>query len=286
MMTATKRTDCAEYGRTTQRALRPLKSCRKPRYRHFFAVQSRRPHVYSALAVQFTKRIDSKKYFMRNSFVRESESFLRHHHLKLLVLFFGVFGPLVVFGQLAEDVLEKEAFSFDRPVLIFMHSHATQAVDTVMVFITRIGSASVLVPLNILVFSLLLYRKRRTEALFWTLAVVGAATLNFIAKHAFARIRPDLWTSISPETTFSFPSGHAMNSMAVVTALVVLLWDTHWRNFMIVTGLCFILLVGSSRIYLGVHYPSDVLAAWSASFAWVVGLASFFKEKWSKYVPS
>lgn len=223
---------------------------------------------------------------MKNSFVRTSEFFLRHHYLKLLVLFFGVFTPLIVFGHFAEGVLEHEVFSFDRPVLMFMHSHATQILDVFMVFFTRVGSAPVLVPFNILVFLLLVYRKRRRESLFWALAVVGAAVLNFIAKHVFARIRPDLWTSISPEVTYSFPSGHAMNSMAVMTALVLLTWDTRWRGLMMVAGACFILLVGLSRIYLGVHYPSDILAGWVASFAWVVGLASVFTDRWGKRVPS
>ena len=225
-------------------------------------------------------------HFMKNSFVSTSKFFLRHHYAKLLVLFFGVFTPLIVFGHLAEDVLEHEVFSFDRPILMFMHSHATEALDMLMVFFTRIGSSLVLVPLNILVFSLLIYQKRRKEALFWIFAVMGAALLNFIAKHAFARIRPDLWISISPEVTYSFPSGHAMNSMAVMTALVLLAWDTRWRGLMMVTGACFILLVGSSRIYLGVHYPSDILAGWLASSAWVVGLASVFTDRWGKRVPS
>lgn len=223
---------------------------------------------------------------MKNSFVGTTESFLRHHYLKLLILFFGVFAPLIVFGHFAEDVIEQEVFFFDRPILMFMHSHATQVLDMVMVFITRVGSSLVLIPLNILVFSLLIYRRRRRDALFWALAVVGASVINFIAKHAFARVRPDLWTSISPEVTYSFPSGHAMNSMAVITALVVLAWNTRWRNLMMVAGVCFILLVGSSRIYLGVHYPSDILAGWAASFAWVVGLASVFTDKWHKRVPS
>jgi membrane-associated phospholipid phosphatase len=223
---------------------------------------------------------------MKNSFVGTTESFLRHHYSKLLVLFFGVFAPLIVFGHFAEDVIEQEVFFFDRPILMFMHSHATQVLDMVMVFITRVGSSLVLIPLNILGFWLLIYRRRRRDALFWALAVVGASVINFIAKHAFARVRPDLWTSISPEVTYSFPSGHAMNSMAVMTALVVLAWNTRWRNLMMVAGVCFILLVGSSRIYLGVHYPSDILAGWAASFAWVVGLASVFTDKWHKRVPS
>ena len=154
---------------------------------------------------------------MKNSFVSTSKSFLRHHYAKMLVLFFGVFTSLIVFGHLAEDVLEHEVFSFDRPILMFMHSHATEALDMLMIFISRTGSSVVLVPLNILVFSMLIYQKRQKEALFWIFAVVGAALLNFMAKHAFARIRPDLWISISPEVTYSFPSGHAMNSMAVMT---------------------------------------------------------------------
>lgn len=222
---------------------------------------------------------------MKNLFLVTSKSFLRHHYLTLLVLFFGVFTPLVVFGNLAEDVLENEVFSFDRPVLMFMHNHATQILDMVMIFFTRVGSALVLVPINILVFSLLIYRKRGREALFWVLAVMGAALLNFIAKHAFVRIRPDLWISIAPEVTYSFPSGHAMNSLATIAALIVLAWDTRWRSLMMAAGACFILLVGLSRIYLGVHYPSDVMAAWSASFAWVVGLASVLTDRWSRRVP-
>jgi len=223
---------------------------------------------------------------MNNSFVSTSKSFLRHHYTKMLALFFGVFTPLIVFGHLAEDVLEHEIFSFDRPVLMFMHSHATGALDMLMIFISHTGSSVVLVPLNILVFSMLIYQKRQKEALFWIFAVVGAALLNFMAKHAFARIRPDLWISISPEVTYSFPSGHAMNSMAVMTGLVLLAWDTRWRGLMMVISVCFILLVGLSRIYLGVHYPSDILAGWLASSAWVVGLASVFTDRWGKRVPS
>ncbi len=223
---------------------------------------------------------------MKNSFLGTSRSLLRQHYLKLSALFFGVIAPLVMFGDLAEDVLEKEAFFFDRPILMFMHSHATQVLDMVMVFITRVGSAVVLVPLNILVFGLLIYQKRRRDALFWALAVMGATVLNFIAKHAFARMRPDLWMSILPEPTYSFPSGHAMNSTAVMTALVVLAWNTRWRDLILAVGACFILLVGLSRIYLGVHYPSDIMAGWAASFAWVIGLACVLTDKWSNRVPS
>ncbi|MDB5856250.1 MAG: phosphoesterase PA-phosphatase related protein [Herminiimonas sp.] len=140
------------------------------------------------------------------------------------------------------------------------------------------GSAYSLVPLNVLIFAFLVLKRRRGAAAFWLLVVAGAALLNLIAKHAFLRTRPTLWSSISPEITYSFPSGHAMNTMAVVVALTVLLWNTSWRKVTLATGACFVLLVGLSRMYLGVHYPSDILAGWAASCFWVLGLTIVSKR--------
>jgi len=116
-------------------------------------------------------------------------------------------------------------------------------------------------------------RRRRGDAFFWGLAVGGAALLNVAAKYSFGRSRPDYWLSIAPETTFSFPSGHAMQTMALVAALVVLVWPTKARWPVLILGGSFVLLVGLSRVYLGVHYPSDIVAGWAAASAWVVGLS-------------
>jgi membrane-associated phospholipid phosphatase len=198
---------------------------------------------------------------------------LRIHWLRLLVLFSGVLIPLYVFGELAEDVAEHESFFFDQPILLFLHSHATLILDQIMLFFSRVGYSFGVIPLDILIPLLLLWRRRWGDALFWILAVGGAAVLNLAAKQLFGRIRPDLWLSLAPETTFSFPSGHAMGSMALVAALIVLVWPTSWRWPAIILGGLFVFLVGLSRIYLGVHYPSDILAGWAASLAWVVGVS-------------
>jgi membrane-associated phospholipid phosphatase len=213
------------------------------------------------------------------------ESWLHLHWVKLVVLFIGVLVPLWLFGSLAEDVVEHEVFFFDRPILLFLHSHASPVLDAVMVFFTKAGSALVLVPFNVMVFIILMRRCNRAAASFWALAVAGAALLNLLAKHAFARTRPDLWISILPETTFSFPSGHAMQSMAVAAALTLLAWPTQGRWGALVLGTCFVFLVGMSRVYLGVHYPSDILGGWAASLSWVIGLSILFKGRLARKAP-
>jgi undecaprenyl-diphosphatase len=198
---------------------------------------------------------------------------LRRRQWLLLVLFVGVLIPLFVFGELAEDVAEREQFFFDDPILLFMHRQATPWLDNAMLFFSLIGDRFGVIPADIGIMLLLLWRRRWGDALFWSLAVGGAAVLNLAAKQSFGRIRPELWLSIAPEKTFSFPSGHAMESMAFVAALAVLTWPTRWRWPVLLLGSLFVLLVGLSRVYLGVHYPSDIVAGWAASLAWVLGVS-------------
>ena len=207
------------------------------------------------------------------------------HRLRLLVLFVGVLIPLSVFGVLAEEVLDQESFFFDVPILLFMYTHATPVLDLMMIFFSLLGYRFGVIPIGLLVLLLFVRRRRWGDALFWGLAVGGAGVLNFAAKQSFERIRPNLWLSIAPETTYSFPSGHAMGSMALVAALVVLLWPTRWRWLTLLVGSFFVLMVGLSRVYLGVHYPSDIVAGWTASLAWVVGVSVVLYGRLTKPTP-
>jgi membrane-associated phospholipid phosphatase len=199
--------------------------------------------------------------------------FVRARWKLLLLLFFGVGLPLVAFGDLAEDVYDRGGIGWDEPILRYVHHHSSPARDAAMTFISDIGHLYGVVPLAVLIVVGLLVARRRGNALFFAVAMVGAGTLNRSAKMFFRRDRPDLWLSPSPEHTYSFPSGHAMGSMAFVAALAVLAWPTRWRWWAIVLGGVFTGLVGFSRVYLGVHFPSDVVAGWSASLAWVLGLS-------------
>ena len=198
-------------------------------------------------------------------------AFLRARWKRLLFAFAGLLLPLWGFGELAEDVREAEAFPFDAPILRFAHGIAYDGFDRAFLLSSKLGYEWGVVPFDVLlVLALALSRKLR-EGLFAGIALIGSALLNLGAKQLFARERPSLWESIAPESTFSFPSGHAMGSITLALVLVLLAWHTRWRWWVALPMAAFTLMVGLSRVYLGVHYPSDILAGWAVAFAWAVG---------------
>lgn len=190
---------------------------------------------------------------------------------RFVLLFAGVLLPLAGFVALAEEVHELEAFYFDAPLLWRMHDVARPSLDAAFVLISRIGYQWGVIPADILIVLVLLVRRRWREASFAALSFAGSALLNIASKQFFQRDRPTLWESIAPESTYSFPSGHAMGSMTLAAVLVLLAWNTRWRWPVLAFGVLFAGAVSLSRVYLGVHYPSDILAGWCAALVWVVG---------------
>ena len=180
--------------------------------------------------------------------------------------------PLILLAELAEDVWRREGFAWDLEVLRFMHDRQGPVLDVPMVALSIVGGAVGLVVVVTGLVVALGRRGRRADAVFLVIAVGGAAVIEFVAKLAFARPRPDLWDSGWHAVGYSFPSGHAMSSTALAVALASLAWGTRWRWWAVGGGALFALGVGVSRVYLGVHYPSDVLAGWCAGLAWVSGL--------------
>ena len=208
---------------------------------------------------------------------RFGAAFLRVHWVRLLLVFAGIGLPLWGFGELVDELREGEVFFFDEPVLNFAHDMARAGFDRFFMFASDLGYHGVIVADALLVV-LLVIRRRMREGLFAALATVGSMLLNIGAKHVFGRVRPSLWESIAPETSFSFPSGHAMGSITLAWVVVLLWWHLHdppwrtWRWPVTVLAFAFVLAVGLSRIYLGVHYPSDILAGWAAASVWTVGM--------------
>ena len=196
--------------------------------------------------------------------------FLRERWRRLLLLFAGLLLPLWGFGALAEELHEGEVFAFDAPLLLFARDLASHGFDRIFVSISALGYEWGVVPVDLVLIAWLGLKRWKREGLFAGLALGGSALLNLATKQWFARERPSLWASIAPETTYSFPSGHAMGSMTLASVAVMLAWHTRWRVPVSLAGMAFVLLVGMSRVYLGVHYPSDILAGWCAAGAWSV----------------
>lgn len=202
--------------------------------------------------------------------------FLRVHGWRLLLVFAGVLLPLWIFGALVDTLHDGQVFPFDVPLLEAMHAMASGTLNRVFLLFTELGYAWGVIPVDVVLVLVLVLRRHRREGLFAAMSIIGSLLLNLAAKHSFARVRPDLWTSIRPETTYSFPSGHAMGSMTLAMVLVLLCWSVRtswgwgWRWPVSLLAAAFVVMVGLSRIYLGVHYPSDILAGWTAASAWVV----------------
>jgi undecaprenyl-diphosphatase len=162
-------------------------------------------------------------------------------------------------------------------VLEFLHAHASPALDRLAIIASDIGYAWGVLPFDVVFVLVLAWRRHLRESLFAAIALLGSALLNVGAKHSFARVRPDLWLSIAPEHTYSFPSGHAMGSMTLALTLLFLCWSSRtrwgssWRWVVAAFGALFAVWVGWARVYLGVHYPSDILAGWCAAAVWTAG---------------
>ena len=204
--------------------------------------------------------------------VSYSAKFLSKHGWRLVPLFLGLLVPALLFASLVEEYREDGIFFFDKPVLLWLHAQTTPTLDKVTVLLSDIGYLWGVVPFNVALLALLVVRKHYREGLFFALSVAGSALLNLAAKVHYARVRPDLWEQIVDEHSFSFPSGHAMGSATLATALVLLAWRTKWHWPVLVLMPLFALLVGLSRMYLGVHYPSDILAGFAIAIAWVFGM--------------
>ena len=204
--------------------------------------------------------------------VRAGGSLLRRHGWRLALLFTGLLLPLWGFAELADEVREGAGFPFDEPILLAANELARAGLDRLFLLFSALGYQFGVVPADIALVLLLALRRRYRESVFAAVAAGGSGLLNVVAKQVFARERPSLWELIAPEHNYSFPSGHAMGSMTLAMVLVLLAWPTRWRWPVVVAMGVFVPMVGLSRVYLGVHYPSDILAGWAAASAWAVGV--------------
>jgi len=199
-----------------------------------------------------------------------SQTFKKYKVVQLIIASALFWIPVIIFSKLADELIENEPIGLDKLILTWIHSQATPFLDGVFLFFTTIGNIEYILPVTILIVVYLLHKKQRLNALIVSFGVGGAALSNIILKIIFHRDRPNLWHSFIIETGYSFPSGHAMMSCALLLCIIIILWTTRLRWLSLIIGLPTVGLIGISRLYLGVHYPTDVLAGWSVSFVWIM----------------
>jgi len=197
--------------------------------------------------------------------------------LHLTVGLLAAAGCLWLFGGLVEDLLTGDPIvRFDRVVDDYLHAHATPPLTTFFLIVTALGSIEAIVLLGVIVAAILAWGRRWVFLGSWLAAVAGSAVLNHLLKVLFARPRPHFEHPLLVETSYSFPSGHAMESFVVygMLAYFAVLALRSWESR--VAAVCgaalLVVLIGFSRMYLGVHYLSDVLAGYAAGGVWLSAL--------------
>ena len=177
------------------------------------------------------------------------------------------------FAELADKVIEGESRRFDRAVLLWIHAHSPEWLDGPMRLVTALGYGQVVLPLLAAVVFVFYLKGWSLSATLLLVSTVGSFLLTTVLKGVFERARPELFDTGYTAPFYSFPSGHAAVAVGFYGTLTFIL-AYRLRGFarwaVVVCGVLLVLLIGFSRLYLGVHYPTDVLAGFLAAPLWVI----------------
>lgn len=180
---------------------------------------------------------------------------------------------LALFLFMAKTVFIDHNNTLDTVAFAFAESHTSEAFTSFMVFITFFASRNFLIFGSVaLALFFMFFKKHRWYSVKVPVIAAGSSLLNQGMKLLFDRPRPA--TAFYEQPGFSFPSGHAMIGSAFYGLLIYLAWtnvkDKRWRWFLVLLLSIWVLLIGYSRVYLHVHYASDVIAGWSAGFIFLI----------------
>jgi undecaprenyl-diphosphatase len=199
----------------------------------------------------------------------------------LLITLLLIGAALFAFFRLASEVAEGDTMALDRAILLGLRDPGDPAtpigpnwLPEAMTNLTAFGSVTVLLLVCAASIVYLLIGRRPRTALFVFAATAGGMALAGLLKLVYARPRPILVPHLVDVTSSSFPSGHATDSAIVYLTLAALLARTvpqpALRTTIIGAAILLTLLIGASRVYLGVHWPSDVVAGWTLGAAWAI----------------
>ena len=188
---------------------------------------------------------------------------------------------IYVVAQISDEVLDKEAFLFDETILLSIHSFANPTLDVVMRSITRFNDPSTVVVIAVIVLGILLWRRYYSEAQIFVVDCLGGVILSYGLKSVFGKARPALWESAIKDPSFSYPSGHALGSTVLYGFLAYLI-ATRYPQFswlIYAVAVCLIGAIGLSRLYLGVHWPTDIIGGYGIGFLWLTLCITMLKLK-------
>lgn len=208
---------------------------------------------------------------------------------RILLVFLVVAGGLLLLGKAAAEVIEGDTLGFDRAVLLFLRQTGDPTTPVgpawlrqVMIDVTALGSLAVLTIVTTFAAGYLIAARKPALAGFMVGSVVGGALISTLLKALYARTRPDLVAHLVGTDSASFPSGHAMNSAVTYLTLAVLLSRAEKsvavRRFLISMAIALTLTIGFSRLYLGVHWPTDVAAGWIVGGLWAAACSLWAKR--------
>lgn len=186
-------------------------------------------------------------------------------------------------GYLASELLEGESFGFDAGILMALRRPDNPALPLGppwllqgAIDISALGGFTLLWLIGLAGTVFLLLRGRRHEAVWLVASFAGSSLLNLWLKSLFHRARPQLVPHLADTFNASFPSGHAMSAAAAYLTLAIMLAETQpqrsIRVFLLAVATVLVVLIGCSRVYLGVHWPSDVIAGWCIGSVWAMAV--------------
>ena len=198
--------------------------------------------------------------------------------LGVLLIVAGTWG----FVELADEVIEGETGALDRWAMLQFRTMDDPAIPIGPTWmaevgrdITALGGVAVLVLLIVAAAGFLAIHRLYRTMVVLVVSTTSGILLSLLLKQGFARPRPDLVPHLADVYTSSFPSGHSMMSAIVYLTLAVIvapvLKNLYLRLYVLVCAIALTALIGVSRVYMGVHYPTDVLAGWTAGLVWAIG---------------
>lgn len=189
-----------------------------------------------------------------------------------LILFAIALAATFAFLAIADELREGDLDDLDTQIAIAIHQHQTSILDIVMILFTKIGTGPMLFATSAAVGYWSYRRGRRSYILVIAANLLVAIVVNPILKQIFARARPTLFEVLERPDTWSFPSGHSMSAMVIYGGLatVIIALRPTARPLVLIAAGILIAGIGFSRVYLGAHWPMDVLAGWASGVPFLI----------------